>query len=324
MTQTPPVLLCAYSRLEEVIAILDRLVALKIETIYINIDGPADKEVLRIQATMMEKIEEVKKNKHDLKVYVRQSKSNLGSAVSMISAMDWFFSKVEFGIILEDDLLIDSDFIRFIKWAEIIFQSNDSVWILSGSNFFSNDLELGNKIQFPMYPITWGWATWAERWVLMRDSIISYQNQEGKNMPRRVKNFWLTGAKRCRLGLIDAWDIPLAYFMRGNSKFSVVPPRNLVSNIGFSNLATHTNFNEFPLGLELENLHTDFESYASAKFDLNYSEKYSKALEEKVYKISIKNSLSLLASKFDFLVKKQKFALELEYRLENISKQNFV
>jgi hypothetical protein len=324
MTQTPPVLLCAYSRLGEFTEILERLVALKIQRIYVNIDGSTDKEILYIQAAMMKKIEEVKKNKPDVKIYVRQSISNLGSAVSMISAMDWFFSKVEFGIILEDDLLINSDFIRFIEWAKISFQSNESVWILSGSNFFSNDLELGNKIQFPMYPITWGWATWAEKWVLMRASILSYQNRVNKKMPLRVKKFWLTGAKRCRLGLIDAWDIPLAYFMRGNCKFSVVPPRNLVSNIGFTNLATHTNLNEFPLGLKLENLSMDFESITNTEFDLNYSEKYSKALEERVYKITIKNSLSFLASKFDFLVKKQKFALGLQCRLESISNENFI
>ena len=323
MTQTPPVLLCAYSRLEEFIVILERLVALKIQTIYVNIDGSTDKEILHIHAIMMEKIEEIKKNNSDVKIYVRQTKSNLGSAVSMISAMDWFFSQVEFGIILEDDLLINSDFIRFVEWAKVSFQSNESVWIISGSNFFSNDMELGNKIQFPMYPITWGWATWAEKWILIRASILSDQNQVNKKMPFRVKKFWLTGAKRCRLGLIDAWDIPLAYFMRGNSKFSVVPPRNLVSNIGFTNLATHTNLNEFPLGLELENLNIDFEFITSREFDVNHSQKYSKALEERVYKITIKNSLSFFASKFDFLLKKQKLTLGLEYRLESIGKEDF-
>ena len=41
--------------------------------------------------------------------YFKMNKANHGLGLSLINSIDWFFSKVKFGIILEDDLRISED-----------------------------------------------------------------------------------------------------------------------------------------------------------------------------------------------------------------------
>ncbi len=323
MTEPIPVLICAYSRVQEFTTLLEQVIALKFSEIYINIDGATNAKISNRQSKMLEEISRAKLNNPEVKFYVRHSNSNLGAAVSIINSIDWFFSKVNFGIILEDDLFIGCDFVRFVSWAKIRFEFDDPLWIISGSNFFSSEIDLGNKIQFPMYPITWGWATWAKKWHLMRTEILQEGHKYLNKLPVKVKNFWLTGATRCRNGTIDAWDIPLAYYMRSNTKFSVIPPRNLVSNLGFTSYATHTHQQHYPLGLPVEDLANDFEITYSSKISAVNSEQYTKTLEDKVYKITFRNSFSFFFSRFDQILKRHKFKAGLRQRLANVQDVDF-
>ena len=222
-----------------------------------------------------------------------------------------------------DDLSIGFDFVRFVRWAKIRFEFDDSLWIISGSNFFANDTDIGNEIHFPMYPVTWGWATWSKKWEVMRIKILHESHKALNRLPIKVKNFWLAGATRCRNGTIDAWDIPLAYYMRSNCKLSVIPPRNLVSNLGFTSYATNTTRQTYPLGLPIEYLAHNFEVVYSSKSNAVHSEKYTKTLENKVYKITFRNSFSFFFSRFDKILRPPKFKSGLRQRLANIQDVNF-
>ena len=138
-----------------------------------------------------------------------------------------------------------------------------------------------------------------------------------------VSNFWQIGALRAKKGLVDAWDIPLAEVMRRLRKLSVVPPVNLVRNVGFSKLASNTKTQNYPLDLPIERLSDGISldnlllhnSISGSKIDFLY--------ENRVYGIALKNALTVLISQLDFIRFKKYSTKNLKNRLDNVRDANF-
>ena len=232
-----PVLIICYARASNVIALVDQLQNLGIHNIYIAIDGAKSEDVENLQAELMRFIESPK-NGLPNSIHVWKRNENLGIAVSVITAIDWFFSQVEYGAILEDDLMPEDSFFVYLHHFLELFKSNSLITLISGNraqalNGHSKDLCLTN------YPQTWGWGTWKDRWIEIRSSAYSHDTRCNLSFSP-VKNFWYFGTKRVLAGKVDTWDIPLANFMYKNGKLSVLPPENLVSNFGNDLFATHT------------------------------------------------------------------------------------
>lgn len=314
---TIPVLICAYSRYLEFCNVLNSAISSGSTRVYINIDGSVNEDISFSQSKMIDFIEQCRTNYPNIEILVRKSNRNLGAAISVISSIDWFFSKEEFGLIVEDDLQFNNSLFDFVAWSASNFKFDPDIWIISGSNFFGQNQELRGKIHFPSYPVTWGWATWSDKWNLMREEIVSTIEPPSFLSFDPVSNFWQIGAVRAKKGIIDAWDIPLAEAMRRLKKLSVVPPVNLVRNIGFSNDASNTKVLRYPLDLPIEKLpdlslfnNSPLRNISSVK-DVNY------LYEKKIYGISSKNALTSMISHFDFIRIKKYSAETLISRLRS-------
>jgi hypothetical protein len=244
---------------------------------YIAIDGAKTSQVEKIQQNLIARIKFLSESL-PLSIDIWHRKSNLGIAVSVVSGIDWFFSKEEFGLIIEDDLKVSSDFVKFIQYGSTT--RNQNVIMLSGNRF----LALPGKSILSSYPATWGWATWKTEWVLMRENLINFPKIRMQALLSWDYQFWLLGALRVYSGSVDTWDIPIALFMKNESKYSLLPPKNLVSNIGADDFANHTLTNNFPIGIPIETLgEIDFDD---SKLVMKH---YDKQLRSLVYKIKIKH-----------------------------------
>jgi hypothetical protein len=84
----------------------------------------------------------------------------------------------------------------------------------------------------------------------MTDAIFLESTLKGVQGRLSEKIFWNTGKKRALKSQIDAWDVPLASGMRSMGYVSLVPPVNLVTNIGFDVNASHTSEFRWPLNLD--------------------------------------------------------------------------
>ena len=84
----------------------------------------------------------------------------------------------------------------------------------------------------------------------MREAIFYTNITRPKIVDQRVFSFWKVGANRVRNGLVDTWDIPIAFQMRMTGRYCILPPVNLVKNAGYDVFAVHTKQNVFPLNLE--------------------------------------------------------------------------
>ena len=252
MVNLPCLLLC-YSRFEGFKRVFASCISNGIVDFYIAIDGPADAEVQIIQHKISDFIEaHVANDKINVKILKR--KKNWGAAVSIVTAIDWFFEQVEFGCIFEDDLEIGNDFFEFARHNLVRFKDDDEVWMVSGNQFIdmkSSKIESNN---YSNYPLIWGWAGWANSWRDMSKAIRSKKNFPTMLSFNKTQNFLQVGAARAFEGRIDAWDVPLAYEMWSLGKYALLPAVNLVSNIGSDEFAVHTKTDKFPLHSAIEKM----------------------------------------------------------------------
>lgn len=169
---------------------------------------------------------------------------NHGCRRGVISGINWFFDNVSEGIILEDDIQLTSEFLDFASYSLREFRADQRIGMVCATSLFT-DLREGFESPFcSQFPSVWGWATWADRWSDYDPQCPDLQRCQ--NVYDSVYNKYGFGANSYELiraattGKIDTWDYQLTHMLIRTGRFALLPPSNLVSNIGFHNQATHT------------------------------------------------------------------------------------
>ena len=245
MNVNPAVLIIAFKRKENVLNLITDLARAGTSTIYIAIDGPKNSQDLVLQLELVSRIRALESNEF-IQIKIWRREANLGPALSVLTAIEWFFKFEESGIILEDDLEISANSIGYFSHALSAFANQKSIGIISGSNFWG-ELGAQNDLPFATYPLTWGWATWKDRWDLLRKPFFEDNQIDLKELTLMEKAFWRTGIENCMDRRLDAWDIPFAVNFKTLGLLAVIPNANYVTNIGFDEHAGNTFKNEWPL-----------------------------------------------------------------------------
>ena len=181
-----------------------------------------------------------------------QRSQNLGCKLAMISNIDWFFSKNQFGLILEDDCLPNDDFFKYIGNALEDYKDHTNIMSVSGTDCIPKSLNPSTKLfRVSMFPLIWGWGTWANKWKHYRleindhFDIVEEASEEifgSKNSLNKLyfKNVFNMRFGEVNKGLIDTWDYSLIA-STWRKKFKVLQVNaNLITNRGFGTQATHT------------------------------------------------------------------------------------
>jgi hypothetical protein len=130
-------------------------------------------------------------------------------------------------------------------------------------------------------------------------------------------NFWRAGASRAQRGLVDAWDLPLAYAQIREKKLTVIPPVNLVTNVGFDLNATHTTGAVFPLNHPVGNLKSDLRFSSSGTHQ--EANAYDRVLEKNLFKIRFRHSfLRLYGPLIDYFKLRKVSRGYLKVRLDRV------
>lgn len=252
-----PIALIIYHRPELTSRVIQSLREVKPTVIFVIADGPKNREDAK-------KCEETRKLIDTIdwkcKIYKKYSSKNLGLRNRVVTGLNWVFSKVETAIILEDDLKIDLSFFKFCDDLLERYKNDSRIISISGNNFLPKDVEVKESYFFSHFVYSWGWATWRRAWKLYEDSMsdwpsirndISFnKNFSGFGNSLYWKNiFDLTHRKK-----IDSWAYCWIYTAFKNKKVSIVPGRNLVSNIGFGGGATHTSFKSGVMDLPINKM----------------------------------------------------------------------
>jgi hypothetical protein len=276
-----PVLIIAYKRISEFEEVLDTLIKQDVTHLYIAIDGAKESE-LDLSNKFSLIIEEFRKQHPQVTIYTWIRSRNLGSAVSVITAVDWAFQNCKELAIIEDDLVLSEELLKYFSiHMQLIGEHR---LMISGTNIFQNNhTTLGLSVSH--FPVVWGWATNYDAWLKMRNGILEQNIHYPKEIPTKVKSYLETGRKRAQSGEIDAWDVPLAAWMYANKFECLVPERNLVSNRGYGINATHTSEKSWPLGIPISTLGEK----SNETVLIETKNDFDNLMVMKLYKISVKH-----------------------------------
>ena len=131
------------------------------------------------------------------------------------------------------------------------YENDLRVGLISGTNYFGQYNFGGYDYGFVKTGAIWGWATWKNRW----DKYDFYANSVNndyivkcleldvsrkKRFSKKRVNTWKTANKDVLNELdLSYWDFQWGLTRYINSFLSIVPKKNLISNIGCNAAATH-------------------------------------------------------------------------------------
>lgn len=240
-----PILLLGFNRPQMMRGLVDILRKARPPKLYLAVDGPrfGHAEEARKCAECAAALDNL-----DWQCKVRKlvRDTNLGCRIGVSTAIDWFFSQEEEGIILEDDCWPDLSFLRFATELLARYRDNQRIGIISGYNAYGLISDKHSSYRFTSQVHIWGWATWRRVWALNRDNPEAFR-EDGYEILRRAN---LTNRGRTLssryfrdfLNTSSTWDVPWTLTLQKSGKMNVAPRRNLVANVGHSvgPDATHT------------------------------------------------------------------------------------
>lgn len=176
---------------------------------------------------------------------------NLGCAQGVYSAINWLFENEEWGIILEDDCVVQDSFFPFMQEMLFLYKNDERIGMIDGANYRHN-ISIPDSYCFSKFKSTNGWATWKRAWDNM-DFNMSWRNTpyeksillntgfEGKDY-----KYWKYKLKVIDEKQASAWDWQWYFTLAANNQLSIFPKYGLVTNIGFGEGATHTTEKSIP------------------------------------------------------------------------------
>lgn len=224
----------------------------------------------------------------DCELKTKFSDVNLGVKVGESTAMDWFFQHEEEGIILEDDTYPDNSFFRFCDEMLAKYRNDERIWNINGNNLMM-EWEHGTMDSYYFsqhgYGAYWGWASWRRVWdkydvemkeypAVRKTPVLDdhFLDKSEKNEAYMLFDLTMTGE-------ISSWDYQMDFARIVNKGYTIIPNKNLISNIGFGAEGTHT-INENDPRNNKDLCALDFplkhpaEVYVDEKRDATYFKKY--------------------------------------------------
>tara|TARA_B100000212_G_scaffold279303_1_gene219077 strand:+ start:19690 stop:20667 length:978 start_codon:yes stop_codon:yes gene_type:complete len=237
--QDLPVLILAHSRADKFVKCISRIYEYGIRKIYLSLDGPRNKIDSSQQKLMLEECEKYK-NQCSLKINMLDK--NYGCRDGHIFALDWFFDKEDYGIILEDDLYLSKNCI--LTFSDLLKKYDGSKNIMSLSSY--NEFVREEPRRLVISPVWrgWGWATWAEKWKIHKEFIVKARKQsmyklikylpESLRTPKNIQTI-----KAVHLNYLKAYDYEFNFTHLALQYSSLTISGINMNNVGFDKYATH-------------------------------------------------------------------------------------
>lgn len=247
MATDEPLLLIAFNRPDRFEQLIERLRRTKPSRLFVAIDGPrpdhpTDAERVARTRALVQSID------WPADVQTLFQESNLGCGLGVTTAITWFFSQVERGIILEDDILPRDSFFGFCSELLDRYADDPRVLAISGCNFVLPEfITTEGPYRFSRVPHIWGWASWRRSWDLHRLDIEGWQRElptrrlwrsAGRSLGGFL--FWKANFDLVARGEIDTWDYQFTFAGFANNALTATSNVNLVDNVGWGADATHT------------------------------------------------------------------------------------
>ena len=250
-----PILFLVFNRPEKTKAVFDQIRKAKPESLFIACDGPRQNN-LEDNENVREVRDIVNQVNWDCEVHTLFREANLGCGHAVSEAITWFFEKVDYGIILEDDCLPSQSFFRYCEVLLQKFEHDTRIMKICGYNFYEEQCENeAHSYLFSHFGFAWGWATWRRAWSKFDLKMNLWDEVRQQGVVKQYPFFEARNEifRKCRNNEIDTWDYQWDFAIAINSGLAIIPKKNLIQNIGFGQDATHTKNEQNIRGLKKSN-----------------------------------------------------------------------
>lgn len=245
-----PVLMVFFNRPEPLKKVFEAVKNAKPKTLFIAQDGAREGNVTDVE-NVAKCREIVKEIDWDCEVYYDYSDVNLGCGRRMSSAISWAFESVDRLMILEDDCVPSKDFFPFCEELLEKYKDDNRISMISAMNHLgAYEKENKKSYLFCHSGAIWGWATWKRQWdlydfdlkniadvdifdIIKNTSFPGYYKadlaKQGRDRISKLKN----GDK------LSSWTFQFNILRVLNNQLTIVPTKNMVSNVGITADSTH-------------------------------------------------------------------------------------
>ena len=246
-----PILVLAFNRADHVVEAMKVIQKYKPDRLYLECDGPREskpgerEDVEATRKIMMDSVDW----QCEVKTLFRER--NLGCAQAVYEAISWFFENEEYGVVVEEDMVIGLDFFRLCEELLPRYERKDQLMSIQCINW--NNRIITNY----SYVYSWqggcnGWATWRRSWAKMDMSMSALPSLSYLKIIRKygllpglelMRNYW-AGYKH--LESFSSWAYRWSLSMQANDGISIVPCINLGKDIGCSDGTHYGEYDDDP------------------------------------------------------------------------------
>lgn len=239
------VLLIVHRRVDETRRVFDAVARARPRRLFVAADGPAaaaDRDACDRTRAIVSRVD------WDCEPSYNLSEANLGPDARVISAVNWVFKSADSVVVLEDDCLPHERFFSFCSTMLDRYRDDTRIMHVSGE-CYRTVREGDSSYFFSKYPLAWGWATWARAWSLFDPLIRTWPRFRAQPESHALfdsddeRRYWFATFDRhhqqAAVGHQRHWDYAWYYACMTNA-LSIHPAVNLVSNIGYGPMASHT------------------------------------------------------------------------------------
>lgn len=265
--ENAPIVLFIYNRLEETQKTIESLrnnIGCEKHDLYIFSDAAKSE----IEECSVKQLRDYVREINGFKsVNIIERERNFGLAKSIINGVSDIIKIYGRVIVLEDDLVLSSNFLSFMNQSLSYYRSDKRILNVSGFSYKDSVAENESVDVFLWGRATsWGWGTWADRWkdvdwdmelseIVKNKKLMQEFSKYGYDLPVMLE-------KQSK-GLINSWAIRWCYHQFRNNMLSVVPVKSKVINNGFGGEATHCKLER--------NIIVDFDNQGDKKFQFEES-----------------------------------------------------
>jgi len=256
MSLKTPILLITFNRPDHTRQVLQRILEANPQDLYVFQDGAREgnandtikcAEVRQVINELVSHYNQYSSSLLTLHSYL--SEMNLGCGPGPYEAITWFFSQVEYGIILEDDINPHPLFWNYIEELLVRYKDDNRIGMVCGHNLQRR--YCGDKSYYFTFAMegTLGWGTWRRVWKNFKFDIpydckqfeetvrmqYGYTSLMAKQESNNYKR-WL-GTDRH-----DCWDYQFDYYLLLNGYLNARANSCLTSHEGDESDATHSGF----------------------------------------------------------------------------------
>jgi hypothetical protein len=242
-----PIILFTYNRplqVKLVLESLQRSYYSKKSDLFIYSDGAKNndediKKVLLVR-NYLKKINGFKK------ITIIERNKNYGLSKNIISGVTSVLKKYSKVIVLEDDILVNKNFLKYMNDSLLLYRSHKNVASIHGYSYPIKLPSYFSDYYFIKGADCWGWATWRRAWKKF--------DANGSRLYNKIKNRKLTNEfnfsnsynflkmlKNQVLGKNNSWAIRWYASVFLENMLTLYPKNSFVKNIGFDINSTHRN-----------------------------------------------------------------------------------